>query len=216
MNGLCHTSPRLGATRHALHVSASLVSLSLVACVSAAPSTEAGVAEVELPEAQHADRAQVASAEPRARPLRGGPDTGFSLGELATPPVGSACTPTQSESALDTCGTMGRVALQLLFGQPHLSTPADPPCAPQTMKSSGVYLVAACIADEHLYLREVCIACRLPNMGSVVYARLDELGPAQHAHLGKLFHADQATPTKAAEWKPFLASMAKPDGAPGP
>lgn len=213
MNGLCHASPRLGATRLA---SASLVSLSLVACVSAAPSTEAGVAEVELPEAQHADRAQVASAEPRARPLRGGPDTGFDLGELATAPIGAACTPTQSESELDTCGTMGRVALQLLIRQPQLSTLADPPCAPQTMRSSGVYLVAACIADEHLYLREVCIACRLPNMGSVAYARLDELSLAQHAHLGKLFHTEQATPTKTAEWKRFLVTMAKPDGAPGP
>jgi hypothetical protein len=202
-----------GARLRATPLTASLL---LAACASTTPSPETGVAEVELPEAQHAEPTPAASVEPRARPLRGGPGTGFSLGALATPPIGSACVPSQDESQVETCGTVERISMQLLFGQPHASMPEDPPCAPQTMKTSGIYLVSACIAEEHLYLREVCIACRMPDVGSTVYARLDELTPKQHAHLGRLFHTEQATPTRAAEWKRFVATMTTTEGPPLP
>lgn len=219
MNELATHAPRLGASSRALSLAAPLVaSLSLAACLSTGPSTEAGVAEVQLPEAERAERAQVPSAEPRARPLRGGPEASYSLGELASPPVGAACPESSVEGRLELCGTLGRVAVQHLVGQPHVTVTEVPPCAPQTMRSSGVYLVSACIVDRHLYLREVCIACRLPNVGSTIYARLDELSPRQHAEIGKLFRADAQTktPSTSAEWGPFLAAMAKPDGAPGP
>jgi hypothetical protein len=217
MNELATLTSRFGASSRGLSLASPIVaSMLLAACASAAPSTEAGVAEVELPQAQHAEPTPAASAEPRARPLRSGPDTGFSLGALASPAVGSACVASTREGELDSCGTMGRVAVQLLFGQPHASMPQDPPCTPQTMKTSGIYLVSACIADEHLYLREVCIACRMPNVGSTAYARLDELTPKQHAELGRRFHTEQATPTKAGEWKRFVAAMTTTEGPPLP
>lgn len=215
------TSPlraaREAQARSAVSRAASLTwALCLAACASAAPSTGAEVAEVRLPATQHAERSTAASAEPRARPPRGGPDTGFSLGALASPAVGAPCVASTREGDLDTCGTMGRVSVQLIGRQPELIAPEELPCTPQTMKSSGVYLVSACIADEHLYLREVCIACRLPNVGSTAYARLDELTPAQHAYLGKLFRTEEATPTKAAEWARFVAAMTTTEGPPLP
>jgi hypothetical protein len=82
------------------------------------------------------------------------------------------------------------------------------------MKTSGIYLVRACVASGYLYVHELCIACRMPSMGSIAYARLDELRPAQHTRLAALFHLDGPGPTTPAGWKKLVDERAVQDDAP--
>jgi hypothetical protein len=175
----------------------------LVACSSEPQSKASDTPDVVLEAPPSSTATTIASALPRREPPSA--LVGWTLPAKEGGALGAACgRATEPDTS---CGTQGRVSLESQTRKP-LGHGNDPPCKLERIgddKKFSPNTASACIDGDYLVINTVCMVCRMPDVGSAVLARLSELTPAQHKHLGQvLMLPEEKTPTSADGWRQLV------------
>lgn len=182
----------------------------LASCSAALGPDEGAPTEVALKEPPQSERgAPDRAAPPRTR--REEP-SGFTLSGEPERRLGAPCQPARSPDAgsveagsVDPCGSRSRIAMQVEPTTHRLRGEGSKlPCEPRALGKPSGYAESACVADGYLVAVSSCVMCRVPDAGTVVLARVDELTGAQNGYVHRLLRLAGEVPTGSAGWQSAL------------
>lgn len=167
-------------------------------CSSEPPARSADAPEVVI-DAPPSATAPAASA-PLSRREPPSALAGWTLPAKEGAALGAACV--TGTEPVASCGTEGRVSLE---SQSRKPLRGELPCKLEPIgddKRFSPNVASGCIDGDYMVLSTICMACRMPDVGSALFVRLSELTPAQHKHLGQVLTLpEEKIPSSPDGWR---------------